>query len=63
MQQPRAANREGISRLPAGYRRYSVTIELPLSAETFEAELKEDDQGVLWLHEPNRVSDERMGSI
>jgi hypothetical protein len=38
-----------------------VTIELPLSAETFEAELKEDDQGVLWLHEPNRVSDERMG--
>jgi hypothetical protein len=44
MQQPRAANREGISRLPAGYRWYSVTIELPLSAETFEAELKEDDE-------------------
>jgi hypothetical protein len=38
-----------------------MTIELPLSGETFDAELKEDDGGVLWLHEPNRVSDERMG--
>jgi hypothetical protein len=37
-----------------------VTIELPLSGETFEAELKEDDGGVLSLHERNRVSDERM---
>ena len=38
----------------------AVTIELPLSGETFEAELKEDDSGVLSLHERNRVSDERM---
>jgi hypothetical protein len=38
-----------------------MTIGLPLSGETFEAELKEDDGGVLWLHELNRVSDERMG--
>jgi len=38
-----------------------MTIELPLSGETFEADLKEDDRGVLWLHEPSRVSDERMG--
>jgi hypothetical protein len=38
----------------------AVTIELPLSGETFEAELKEDDGGVLSLHERNRVSDERM---
>jgi hypothetical protein len=37
-----------------------VTIELPLSGETFEAEPKEDDSGVLSLHERNRVSDERM---
>jgi hypothetical protein len=36
-----------------------MTIELPLSGETFEAELKEDDD-VLSLHERNRVSDERM---
>jgi hypothetical protein len=38
-----------------------MTIELPLSGETFDAALKEDDGGVLWLHEPNRVSDEGMG--
>jgi hypothetical protein len=38
-----------------------VTVELPLSGETFEAELKEDDGGVLWLHEPNCVTNERMG--
>jgi hypothetical protein len=38
-----------------------VTIELPLSGETFEAELKEDDGGALWLHESNRVSTERSG--
>ena len=38
-----------------------MTIELPLSGETFEGELKEDDGGVLWLHEPSRVSDERIG--
>jgi hypothetical protein len=36
-----------------------MTIELPLSGETFEAELKEDDD-VLSVHERNRVSDERM---
>ena len=38
-----------------------MTIELPLSGETFEGELKEDDSGALWLHEMNRVSNERMG--
>jgi hypothetical protein len=36
-----------------------MTIELPLSGETFEAELKEDDD-VLSLHERNRLSDDRM---
>ena len=36
-----------------------MTIELPLSGETFEAELKQDDGGALWLHESNRVSTER----
>jgi hypothetical protein len=38
-----------------------MTIELPLSGETFEAELKEDDGGVLWLHEPSPLSGERIG--
>jgi hypothetical protein len=38
-----------------------MTIELPLSGETFEAELKEDDGGVLWLHELNTVGADRMG--
>jgi hypothetical protein len=36
-----------------------MTIDLPLSGETFEAELKEDDD-VLSLHERNRLSDDRM---
>ena len=38
-----------------------MTIELPLSGETFEAELKEDAGGVLWPHGPNSVSGEPMG--
>jgi hypothetical protein len=36
-----------------------MTIELPVSGETFEAELKEGDD-VLSLHERNRLSDDRM---
>jgi hypothetical protein len=39
-----------------------MTIELPLSGETFEAELKEDDGGVLWLHEPSPSAASESGS-
>jgi hypothetical protein len=37
-----------------------VTIALPSTGETFEAQLEEDEFHMLWLNEPNRKA-RRMG--
>jgi hypothetical protein len=38
-----------------------MTIELPLSGETFEAELVQDEHGVLWVAEPSAAAGVRLG--
>jgi hypothetical protein len=48
------AKREGIDRLDARGGP-TVTIIVPLSGDTLEAELEADESGVLMLYEPSRA--------